>query len=80
MRACPIHRGLQRLLCIQIIDGGPSPLPLSHPGEGIPRMSHLSPPLHSSVLSALAVLGLGQQLEHRDRVELAMALRDQHPI
>jgi hypothetical protein len=36
MRACPRRRRPQRLRCAQMISGGPSPLPLSHPGEGFP--------------------------------------------
>jgi hypothetical protein len=38
MRACACRRRPQQLHCIQMIRGGPSPLPLSHPGEGFPAL------------------------------------------
>jgi len=34
MRACSTRSRSKRLRCVPIISGGPSPLPLSHPGEG----------------------------------------------
>jgi len=36
MRACPCRLRSQRLRRAQVFSGGPSPLPLSHPGEGFP--------------------------------------------
>jgi len=38
MRACPRRFREQRRRCVQTISGGPSPLPLSHPGEGFPAL------------------------------------------
>lgn len=37
MRACRIHRRRDGSPVIQLCEGSPSPLPLSHSGEGIPR-------------------------------------------
>ena len=32
----PYPQKVRRRRCAQMINGGPSPLPLSHPGEGFP--------------------------------------------
>ena len=38
----PYPQKTQRHRFTLVISGGPSPLPLSHPGEGFPALAHLS--------------------------------------